>query len=595
MKILGLYDGHNSHACLIEEGVIVASAEEERFSRIKNHDARLDDLSSPISSTKFCLNGIDDIDYVAIALEDPDTLQTESLKSFEEDIANFGRQERLQFFDLNTILPLKYAGLSLQDRRNYTWLEQKKRIDKISIMLKHLSLDKKPVMFVNHHLAHIASGYYTSPFEDAIVFSLDGKGDDLCGMVALGKNGKIEILDKINYMHSIGHFYSAITVVCGFKAIRHEGKITGLASLGKYNQDLITAFEKLFQFDNSNGRIVSRLGDGLVIGPYPYTDFGGYIDRMAAICKGNSIENIAFNAQYFFEHIVSQWIDYWTKLTGKSNVILSGGVFANVKLNQTIACLKGVSHLFVVPPMNDAGLGWGASLYTHHQILQSKPQYTYSPAPIKNVFMGPEYHSSDIENALKKSGLNYYKPKHMAGEIANMLSENKIVARFDGKMEFGPRALGNRSILFSTQNHEVNTTLNTKLSRSEFMPFAPVSLKEHAHILYNLENMADVTECTKYMTITVNCKETVMKQSPAVVHVDKTARVQFVSQDDDNGLYPILKEYHKLTGVSSVGNTSFNLHEEPIICNPDEAIRSFVTADISAIQLGEFIALNKNQ
>jgi carbamoyltransferase len=593
MKILGIYDGHNSHACVQNEGEIIASVEEERYSRIKNHDGRLDSNTGPIEATKFCINQCGNIDAVAIALADPNVLQKDAMESFHRDIDVYKRKERLKFLEEQSdSIARKYPHVSHHELPLIAKLDQEKRILKLKLLLKEVGLEDKPIHFVDHHFSHVASSYYTAPFDDVLLFSLDGKGDDLCGMVALGNQGKIKVQSKVNYIHSIGHFYSAITVVCGFSAIRHEGKITGLAALGVVNSYLQTEFEKLFYFDYTSGTIVSKMADGIVVGPYPHTDFGSYIEKMAKICTGFSKEDISCNAQYLLEKIVLLWVNFWVEKLGKNKIVLSGGIFSNVKLNQRIAEIMRVKQIYVVPAMTDAGLGWGASFAVHYQSNFANG-IGYVPKPLKDVFLGPSYSDAEIIKELVEAGLEFSEPLNIELEMAKLLSEEKIVARFDGRLEYGPRSLGNRSILFSTKHQRVNDQLNIKLKRSEFMPFAPASLIEHASELYESASIEKMSFSAQFMTISVLCTDKMLRDSPSTVHKDRTARPQLVDSESNPGFYKILKNYFDLTGIASVGNTSFNLHEEPIVCSPKEAIRSYIQSDLDALQLGKFMTYKK--
>jgi carbamoyltransferase len=292
------------------------------------------------------------------------------------------------------------------------------------------------------------------------------------------------------------------------------------------------------------------------------------------------------------EKIVLLWVNFWVEKLGKNKIVLSGGIFSNVKLNQRIAEIMRVKQIYVVPAMTDAGLGWGASFAVHYQSNFANG-IGYVPKPLKDVFLGPSYSDAEIIKELVEAGLEFSEPLNIELEMSKLLSEEKIVARFDGRLEYGPRSLGNRSILFSTKHQRVNDQLNIKLKRSEFMPFAPASLIEHASELYESASIEKMSFSAQFMTISVLCTDKMLRDSPSTVHKDRTARPQLVDSESNPGFYKILKNYFDLTGIASVGNTSFNLHEEPIVCSPKEAIRSYIQSDLDALQLGKFMTYKK--
>jgi len=596
MNVLGIYDGHNANAALIVNGKVIKVVEEERFSRIKNHDARILSNAAPIESVKFCIDGIDKIDMIALALDEPETLSFKSYKSFFDDIqGNIKRKDRVKFLSENNgSFRTKFAGIPSGMFHAFPGVTQQNRIDKIKLMLIELGLSNIPIRFVNHHVAHHASAYFTAIKNEGVSFSLDGKGDDLSGMVCVCNDGAIDVLHEQYYVNSIGHFYSAITVALGFKAVRHEGKITGLAAYGNVNTSLIGEFRNLFEV-NKQGEIISKMADDLVIGPYPHTNFKGYLDKISSLCDGYTKEDVAATAQYLLEEIVCEWVRFWIEKTGSENIFLSGGVFANVKLNQRIYELDNVKYIYIHPGMSDAGLGVGAALYAYNEYRESLG-IEFKVNKYNNMYFGPSFGNDDILKALEKSKVSYHFSENLEYDVAKSLSEGKVVARFLGAMEYGPRSLGHRSVLCATNDKNVNDWLNKRFNRTEFMPFAPATLFELAEKYYINKKGNDYYHASKFMTITCDCTDLMKEHSPAVVHIDGTARPQLVSEEDDKSYYHIIKHYYDITGVGSIINTSFNMHEEPIVCTPEEAINSFIESRLDILAIGDYIAvINDNK
>lgn len=570
MNVIGIYDGHNSNAALISNGSIIAAIEEERFSRIKNHDARVLGMTGPLESIRECLRHLSGkLDMVAVALEEPDTLQREAMSSFLASIKN-GATTRNECREID--------GIAV---KNYSYELQERRINKIKDALADASVDLSLVklVHVNHHRAHAASAYYTSGLWDALIVTLDGKGDNLCGTVAHGCNGKISTLHEIDYIHSLGHFYTAVTVALGFKALRHEGKVTGLAAHGKVNAEMHAAFQRLFQV--VNGTIVGRLNEGLPLGPYPHTLYEHHLQRVRDIIKGHSAGDVAATAQQTLEDVVSEFVTHYVEKGKAKHLLVTGGLFANVRLNQRLAALEGLETFCVHPAMSDAGLGVGAALHAYHQ------QRDYEPRRLGNVFLGTEYVSDEIESLLKEHKLIYEKPDDIEDEVARLLADGEVVCRCVGRMEYGPRSLGNRSILYRTNDPSSNTWLNRMMNRTETMPFAPATLDEHMRECYASIPASRASD--EFMTITYQCTDFMRLKSPGVVHLDGSARPQRVVKAHNPSFHAILSRYHALTGIPSLINTSFNLHEEPIVCSPPDAMRAFLQGGFRYMQLGPFL------
>ena len=416
---------------------------------------------------------------------------------------------------------------------------------------------------VEHHLSHAANAYYTSGFSDALIVTLDGYGSGLAGSVSVGRDGRIERLHGVDYPHSLGTFYEAVTSGLGFKPSRHEGKIVGLAAYGDPSvlRELLLA-----RFDIEPGSFRIRESNNL------------YFARMLAT-RFPKID-VAAAYQHVLEVVATGYVTHYLKATGLKKIVLSGGVVANVKLNQRLREIPGVDGVFVHPNMGDGGCGTGAALleFVGNDVLKQ---------PIADVFLGPGPSDLEIEGTLSRMQLPATRCHPIEPQIARLIADGKVVARFNGRMEYGPRALGNRSILYHAMDPAVNQWLNKRLGRTEFMPFAPATLMEHASDCYL--DLAGCEHAAQFMTLTFDCTEKMKQTSPAAVHVDGTARPQLVTDRSNPSFYKILKEYHALTGIPSVINTSFNMHEEPIVCTPEDGVRAFLQGNLDYLAIGDFL------
>jgi carbamoyltransferase len=278
------------------------------------------------------------------------------------------------------------------------------------------------------------------------------------------------------------------------------------------------------------------------------------------------------------ELVATAYVSYYMRKTGIRRLVLSGGVVANVKLNQRLKEIPGVEGIFVHPNMGDGGCGTGAALLEFYGAGR--------PAPaIEDVYWGPSFTQDQIKEALSRAQLPFDEYSPIEPKIAQLIAAGKVVARFNGRMEYGPRALGNRSILYHAKEPEVNQWLNQRLGRTEFMPFAPATLDEHRDECYR--NVSGAEFAAQFMTVTFDCTERMRTDSPAAVHVDGTARPQLVTATSNPSFHRIISEYYRLSGIPSVINTSFNMHEEPIVCTPDDAIRAFLQGNLDYLAIGD--------
>lgn len=415
----------------------------------------------------------------------------------------------------------------------------------------------------NHHDTHAANAFYASGFEESLLVTFDGYGSGNAGGVYLGTREGIRPLHKFSFPNSLGQFYEHVTSALGFTAGKHEGKIVGLAAYG--NPDVLRSV-LLERFECEHGDMVMRAGQD-----YFFT---------RALAQRFAKRDIAAAYQQVLEVVGARAVAYWLRKTGMRRVAVSGGVHANVKFNQRIRELDGVEEVFVYPNMGDGGCGTGAAM------LLFEPSLLWA-RPTDHVYHGPDYSEASIESELQRHGLSYERADDIEDQVARLLAENRIVARFDGRMEYGPRALGNRSILYPAQDPDVNQWLNHQLGRTEFMPFAPAALASEAHRLF--KNISGCEKTAEFMTITFDCTPAMIELCPAAVHVDGTARPQLVSPRTNPSFERILRKYFEQTGIPAVINTSFNMHEEPIVCSPADAMRAFLRGRLDYLAIGPFL------
>jgi carbamoyltransferase len=292
--------------------------------------------------------------------------------------------------------------------------------------------------------------------------------------------------------------------------------------------------------------------------------------------------------QLLLEEIGIQFIQYWLRKTGIRSIAVAGGVFSNVKFNQRVHELPEVDYFFVHPAMDDSGLAVGGALAALVDESGADPKSLCQR--LKNVYFGTSYTDEEIRRSIEAFGFEATRESNITDVIAKLLAEGHVVARFTGRMEYGPRALGHRSILYQTTDPSINDWLNERLLRTEFMPFAPATLQEYADECF--EGLDGARDSARFMTITFNCTEKMRAQSPGVVHVDGTARPQILDPETAPDFYKIAMAYHKLTGIPSLINTSFNMHGEPIVCTPDDALRSFKDGRLDYLAIGDWLVVN---
>lgn len=436
--------------------------------------------------------------------------------------------------------------------------------------LAAVGLNDRPLHYLPHHATHAASAYYCSAFERALVATFDWYGSGLAGTVWLAEGGRMRLLKRLRYPHSLGLFYASVTRALGFRWSHHEGKIVGLAAYG--DPELLLP-EVLGRFGRPTGDL--RFGWAMDI---------DYPRRLARAFKA---ADVAAAYQRALELLATELLRPYLRLHGVRQVVLAGGVAANVKLNQRIHELDGVEGTFIHPAMGDDGTAAGGALYWLGR------QGLLQPEPLEHVYLGNALTEREIEREVQASGLPFEAVPNPAERAGELLAEGSVVVRVTGPSEYGPRALGHRSILCSAADQRVNTWLNERLGRTEFMPFAPITLWERRAECYR--GLRGAEHAARFMTITFDCTNYMKRVSPAAVHVDGTARPQLVERQVSPDLHAILSAYERRTGLASLINTSFNMHEEPIVATAADAIRSFERSGLDYLAIGGFLVRQRTE
>lgn len=440
------------------------------------------------------------------------------------------------------------------------------------------------ISFHAHHAAHAVLGGFYSGFDECMVFTADGHGDrDESHSTSRYRNGVLETLAVTHGRgRSPGLFYQTITELLGFRPGRHEGKVLGLAAFGN-PAPLLVDFRKALRAAPCGTRFDSDF-------VHPQTAERDRRAFLATAISGHCRENVAAAAQQVLEEVFVAIVKRQVSATGIRRVALNGGVAANVKLNQRIAALPEVDSLFVFPGMSDTGNAVGAALLA---IEAGRPGLLGTQQhALADVYLGPEYSDGEIEQVLRTQQLHYRKLDRdaLVEQAAQALHEGLVLGWFQGRMEFGPRALGNRSLVARPTDAGINKSLNDRLERTEFMPFAPSVLAERADELFI--GVGKAAHAAEFMTVTFDVRKEWKSRIPAVVHVDGTARPQLVRADRNPLYHALIRRYDELSGIPLVLNTSFNVHEEPIVCTPAEGIRALRENRIDALAIGSFWVAN---
>ena len=561
---------HDSSAALLKDGKIIAAAQEERFSR-KKHDT-----SFPRLAIDFCLKSqnitIEEVNYIAF---------------YEKPFLKFERllSQHLQEFpkSLNTFIGSMPS-----------WLNEKLRIiNKIKKELKY----KKDVFFIDHHMAHAAS-FLISPFKNAAIVTIDGVGEWTTTAYGIGKVNDIELKKEIKFPHSLGLLYSAITAYLGFTVNNSEYKVMGLAPYGTMNRKKNKYYEKL-------KKVIDIKDDGsykLDMNYFVYT----YKNRMPSkkLCnlldgpirrQESTLEerhkDIAAALQMILEDVVFKILNHVHKETKQNNLVISGGVALNSVMNGKILKNTKFKKIWAQPDPGDGGTSLTVAIYAYNTILKHKRKYL-----LDNPYLGPNYSREDIKKFLDENNIKYNEfedDKEMIRIVTKLISENNVVGWFQLGMEWGPRALGARSILSNPCNPEMQEILNIKVKhREKFRPFAPVVCEDAAMKYFDCDKPIPLP--TDFMLMVYPIKKKWRKKIPAVTHVDGSGRLQTIRIFQNQRYYDLIKEFGKLTGVPILINTSFNIRGEPIVCSPFDAYKCMMGTGIDYLIIDKFIIKREN-
>jgi carbamoyltransferase len=564
MNVLGLscfY--HDSAAALLRDGQVVAACQEERLSR-KKHDSNF-----PSLAIKYVLRegGISPADLDAVGFYDKPLLKFERMLSTY--IATFPRS----FGSFRKAMPL--------------WLHEKLWVP--SIIRKALAPYKGPILFAEHHMSHAASCFLVSPFEEAAILTVDGVGEWATASFGVGKGTDITLFHEIRFPHSLGLLYSAFTYYLGFKVNSAEYKVMGLAPYGKpvHYDRIMTDMVRL----NEDGSFKLNMDFfsydyGLTMTNGRFNEFFGGPPRKPETWMTEREFDIAASVQKVCEEIVLRMVRFIHKETGLKRLCMAGGVALNCVANGRVIRETPMKELFVQPAAGDAGGAVGVAHYLYN-VLGKKPR---GPA-WTHAYLGPEYKEDEIRAYLASQGAKsvVLSDRELVERTARLISEGNVIGWYQGRMEFGPRALGGRSILADPRDPKMRDTLNMKIKfREGFRPFAPSVLAEKASEWFDID-------CdSPYMLLVAQVRDG-KRVIPSVTHVDGSARLQTVTREESPLYYDVIQEFGRLTGVPVIINTSFNVRGEPIVCTPHDAYLCFMRTNMDHLVLGHHLLEKADQ
>lgn len=603
MKVLGISAYyHDSAAVLIEDDIILNAAQEERFSRMKHDD------KFPKESVRFCLT------QAGLTLSDLD-----AIVFYDKPFLKF---ERL----LETYYSSAPRGLFSFLKSMPVWLSEKLFLKKnIITNLEQLDLDfstKVPILYSEHHLSHAASAYYASPFKEALVLTIDGVGEWATASIWHGNNGKLESLKEMHFPDSLGLFYSSFTQFLGFKVNSGEYKLMGLAPYGNALSQEVQHFENIIKEhllelkeDGSlhlNQAYFKYMWGLKMIQEKKWEKLFGFSARGAKEKVEMHHSNLALAVQNITEEAVIKMAKYALSLKHTDNLCLAGGVALNCVANGKLIREKLFKNVFIQPASGDAGGALGAA-WAYSYLKQNKDKEDTIEDHMKGAYLGPSFSKTEVERSLQKRAMVYFEvkdDKELIKLIVDKIESNQVVGFFRGRMEFGPRALGHRSIFANPKNPKTQSFLNLKIkNRESFRPFAPILLEEELEFYF--ENKV----ASPYMLLVDHLKEehrfvgaeenfnmelidrlaSIRSEMPAITHLDYSARLQTVTENSETFLFNLLKEIKLRSGIGMLVNTSFNLRGEPIVCSPNDAIDCFLISEMDVLILENFVLLKSDQ
>ena len=587
---------HDSAACLIKNGEILFAAQEERFTRIKH------DSSFPTNSVSFCLSeaniSLDKIDYVVF---------------YEKPIIKF---ERL----IETYLAYAPKGFRSFSSSMPLWVKekifQKKNIlEKLKLFPHNKTNLKNKILFSEHHYSHAASAFFPSPFEQASILTMDGVGEWSTTTIGEGKNNNIVLNKEINFPHSLGLLYSAFTYYLGFKVNSGEYKVMGLAPYGEPIYAKLIKDNLIDIKEDGSFRLKQEYFNyctGLTMTNKKFNNLFGSNPRKPEDLLSQREMDIAASLQKVIEEVILKIGKFISKSTGNKNLCLAGGVALNCVANGVLKKANIFENIWIQPASGDAGGALGAALFAYYSISKSKRIVVDKLDSMKGSFLGPSFSNKSIESSLDRIGASYEKLNsiNIIKKTANEISKGMAVGWLQGRMEFGPRALGCRSILADPRSKDMQKNLNIKIKfRESFRPFAPSIIDNQINKWFNYDGstpymlmVADVKEDKKispkknaknlFGIDKLNEKRSVI---PAVTHVDYSARIQSVHPETNKKYYSLLEEFFKITGCPILVNTSFNVRGEPIVCPPEDAFKCFMGTNLDILVIENYILYKENQ
>ncbi|MEL6534041.1 MAG: carbamoyltransferase [Bacteroidota bacterium] len=597
MKILGISAFyHDSAAALIEDGTILAAAQEERFTR-KKHDPGF-----PINAVKYCLE------------ESGATLdQLDAVVFYDKPLLKF---ERL----LETYYAFAPQGVRSFITSMPVWLREKmflKRLLRQELeTIDKAAAKKVKYLFPEHHLSHAASAFYPSNYEEAAIMTLDGVGEWATASICHGKGTEITNLKEMRFPHSLGLLYSAFTYFLGFRVNSGEYKLMGLAPYGTPNSDRVKQYVQTIK-----DTLVDMKPDGSIWLNQKYFNYATGL-RMVSDKKwealfgfakrepGDALEahhcDLGLAIQVFTEEVVIAMARHAKELTGAKNLCLAGGVALNCVANGKLQEAGIFENIFIQPAAGDAGGSLGAALAAYHIYFEQPRVYAEGADLMQGAYLGPDIEDREVELMARRYGAKYTRLEDdaLSAEVAEILADGKVVGWMQGRMEFGPRALGGRSILGDARNEEMQKTLNLKIKyRESFRPFAPAVMAEEANDYFDLESTSPymllvkpVTQARRanvpdnYESLEVREKlYTKRSDLPAITHVDFSARIQTVHQDTNPKFHQLLGAFKQKTDYSLLVNTSFNVRGEPIVCTPEDGYRCFMRTEMDYLAVGNYL------
>ncbi|MDH3392528.1 MAG: carbamoyltransferase [Desulfobulbaceae bacterium] len=596
---------HDSAAALLVDGEICAAAQEERFTR-KKHDPAF-----PVNAVRYVLEegGVSVEDLDAIAFYDKPYLKFERLLETYHAFAPSGLRSFL------SAMPVWIKEKLFM--RKMVW-------DDLSSLVDGKLAKKPPLLFPEHHLSHAASAFYPSPFENAAILTVDGVGEWATTTIGVGNGNKVTMLRELPFPHSIGLLYSAFTYFCGFKVNSGEYKLMGLAPYGNPDSERVARFQRLILEE-----LVDLREDGSLLLNMEYFDYAVGLrmcrdDRWEKlfglpkrISEGDLTQpymDMALAIQQVTEDVVLRLAKTARELTGCRHLVMAGGVALNCVANGKLLRSKIFDDIWIQPAAGDAGGALGAAYAAHH-IWQGAPRQIQGDGldSMSGSYLGPLYSENDLQRLCRKYravAQRYEQESVLYADVAKLLSEGNAVGWFQGRMEYGPRALGGRSILGDPRHPEMQKKLNLKIKyREGFRPFAPSVLAEDVHEYFDLEG------ASPYMLLIDKVREVrctpppagydamamyerlyhLRSDIPAVTHVDYTARIQTVHKETNPRYWHLINAFKQLTGYGVVVNTSFNVRGEPIVCTPDDAYRCFMRTEMDCLVIGDFLFRKEEQ